>query len=408
MHQTWRWFGPDDSVSLWDIRQAGASGIVTALHHLAPGQVWTPDDISKRQQEIRHDPQGCPTDLDWDVVESLPVSEAIKTAGADRAAHIANWVQSMRNLSDAGINVICYNFMPVLDWTRTDLAAPMPTHATALRFDLVDFAVFDVHLLDRKDAGASYPDDVCVDAATRFEALTSAQAETLILNVLAGLPGAAEHWTLDTLRTRLTAYTGIGRDELRANLHHFLQHVVPVAEELGVRLCCHPDDPPWSLLGLPRIMSTEHDFRDLVEAVPSPANGITFCTGSLGAREDNDLVGMIERLGGHIHFIHLRNVQREESRTPGSFHEAEHLAGSTDMVATIRALTAEERRRRDTGRIDWCIPMRPDHGQEILDDAQRKSAPGYPAIGRLKGLAELRGVISACEHPSLIEMSSRA
>lgn len=392
MRQTWRWFGPDDKVTLSDIRQAGAAGIVTALHSIKPGDLWPQDAVATRKAMIEE------AGLTWDVVESLPISEAIRTHGPDTDAHIATWIASMRNLAAEGVEVICYNFMPVLDWTRTDLAAPMPTGARALRFDLIDFAAFDLHVLKRDGADTDYPANVLDEAATRAAGFTQRDHDRLTGTILAGLPGAMEHWTLDTFRARLATYDGISADTLRDNLARFLRAVVPVAEELGVRLCCHPDDPPWPLFGLPRIMSTEADYRWLVDVVPSPANGITFCTGSLGARGDNDLPGMVERLGSHIHFLHLRNVRREEDRTPGSFHEDEHLNGSTDMVAVIKAVLVEQMRRKAAGRADALIPMRPDHGQEILTDLSQDTTPGYPAIGRLKGLAELRGVMLALEH----------
>jgi len=395
MRQTWRWFGPDDKVTLAEIRQAGAEGVVTALYDVAPGEIWTPDAIAARGALIRA------AGLSWDAVESLPVSEAIRTGRPERDAHIAAWIASLENLARAGVRVICYNFMPVLDWTRTDLAAPMPSGARALRFDLVDFAAFDVHVLQREGAEADYGDAALAKAADRAAGFTDADRQRLTATILAGLPGAAESWTLETLRERLQAYSAIDADVLRENMAHFLQAVVPPAERLGMRLCCHPDDPPWPLLGLPRIMSTEADYRWLLAAVPSPANGVTFCTGSLGARGDNDLPGMMERLGPHVHFLHLRNVRREDDTVPGSFHEAEHLGGDTDMVAVIAAVVREERRRAAAGRADATIPFRPDHGQEILDDAARRAHPGYPAVGRLKGLAELRGVMRALSHPDL-------
>lgn len=397
MHQTWRWFGPDDRVSLRDIRQAGAAGVVTALYHVPPGRVWTPEAIRQRQDDVRRDSSGVETGLEWDVVESLPVSEDIKTADRQRDAHIVAWTESMRNLAAAVLDVICYNFMPILDWTRTDLAAPVSSGARALRFELNDFAVFDIHILGRGGAVGDYPQDVGIETARRAEGLKAEDRDRLVANVLAGLPGAAENWTLDSLKEQLQAYDQIDAEALRANLQYFLERVVPEAEGLGLRLCCHPDDPPWSLLGLPQIMSTENDYRWLVEAVPSPANGITFCTGSLGARGDNDLPGMMERLGSHVHFLHLRNVRREDDRVPGSFHEDEHLSGSTDMIAVLRNIVAEETRRHMQGRDDCIIPMRPDHGQQILDDYKRRSAPGYPTVGRLKGLAELRGVSMSLE-----------
>ena len=392
MRQTWRWFGPDDSVTLSEIRQAGAQGIVSALHAIPPGTVWPRAAIAERKALIEA------AGLTWDVVESLPVSEAIRTGAPEAAAHFEAYRQSLANLAAEGIAVICYNFMPVLDWTRTDLAAPQPSGATALRFDLTDFAAFDLFVLGRAEAARDYPDTVVAAAAERASGFAASDRDRLTRTILAGLPGAVEHWTLDTLRQRLAAYAGIDAARLRENLAAFLRAVVPGAETLGLRLCAHPDDPPWPLLGLPRILSTEADYRWLLDVVPSPANGVTFCTGSLGARPDTDLPGMIERLGPRVHFLHLRNVRREEGTIPGSFHEDEHLDGSTDMIAVIKAILAEQARRKAEGRPDWCIPMRPDHGQSILDDHRRATAPGYPAIGRLKGLAELRGAMRALAH----------
>ncbi len=392
MRQTWRWFGPDDGVTLSEIRQAGAQGIVTALYHIPPGDVWPRDQIRARRKMIEA------AGLTWDVVESLPVSEAIRTNAAEASAHYANWATSLENLSAEGVRTVCYNFMPVLDWTRTDLAAPMPSGATALRFDLVDFAAFDIFLLGRTGAEDDYPEAVVSRAQTRFAGFSPDDHDRLTRNILAGLPGAVAQWTIKTLRERLASYDGIDRNRLRGHLRAFLQAVVPTAERFDMRLCCHPDDPPWPLLGLPRIMSTQDDLEWLVQAVPSPANGITFCTGSLGARPDNDLPGMLAKLGPHIHFYHFRNVRIEDGSVPGSFHEDEHFAGSTDMVAVLKAAVAEQARRRAEGRKDWQIPMRPDHGQNILDDHHRKTAPGYPAIGRLKGLAELRGAMLALSH----------
>lgn len=392
MRQTWRWFGPVDKVTLSDVRQAGAEGIVTALHHIAPGEVWPQADITERKALIEA------AGLRWDVVESLPVSESIKTGAPDSAAHIQAWIESLHRLAAAGIEVICYNFMPVLDWTRTDLAAPMQSGATALRFDYTDFAGWDLTVLNRAGAATDYAPEHIAAAQQRAATWTGTDQDRMTQTILAGLPGAMEHWDLDTLRAGLAAYDGLSADQLRANLAGFLSRVVPEAEALGMRICAHPDDPPWPLLGLPRILSTEADYQWLVDVVPSPANGITFCTGSLGARGDVDLPGMAERLGPHIHFAHLRNVKRETPRHPGSFFEDDHLAGSTDMVAVVRALMREEARRRDTDRPDAEIPMRPDHGQDMLDDQTRRAMPGYPAIGRLKGLAELRGVMAALRH----------
>ncbi len=392
MKETWRWFGPADKVSVIDARQAGARGIVTALHHVPPGEVWSPAEIARRQDAVRRTPEG-ETGLDWEVVESLPVSESIKTQSGDWRAHVANWRESMANLAGAGIRVICYNFMPVLDWTRTDLAWRLPNRGTAMRFDMHDFAAFDLHILKRP--GADYAPEVVEEAARRFAAMSPERRRALAANVTAGLPGAAESWSLADLARQIETYAGIGAGRLRQNFIDFLEHVVPEAERLGMRLCCHPDDPPFPLLGLPRIMSTLDDYRAVLDAVDSPANGVTLCSGSLGARADNDLPAMARALGPRIHFVHLRNVTRETAGTPCSFHEDEHLGGGTDMVALIEALMAEEARRRDEGRADAEIPMRPDHGQDILDDLARGAQPGYPAIGRLKGLAELRGVMRA-------------
>lgn len=394
MRETWRWFGPADIVPLTAVRQAGAAGIVTALHDHLPGQVWSREAIRARKALVETGSEGEPTGLTWDVVESLPVSEAIKSGGPEREAHLAAYIESLKNLAAEGLSVICYNFMPILDWTRTDLAAPRPSGATALRFDLVDFAAWDVAVLKREGAIEDVPAALRETVIARSAAFTDAEKTALTANILAGLPGAMEHWTAESVKDCLATYADIGRDALRDNLAHFLRAVVPTAERLGMRLCCHPDDPPWPLLGLPRIVSTAEDYRFLIEAAPSPANGVTFCTGSLGARPDNDLPAMIRNLGPHIHFLHLRNVFREDGTVPGSFFEDDHLAGSTDMVDVLAAVAEEEARRRDEGRADHTIPMRPDHGQDMLDDLGKGGQPGYPAIGRLKGLAELRGVMA--------------
>ena len=393
MRQTWRWFGPVDRVTIGDACQAGAEAIVTALHHLPPGTEWPVADIAARQREVATHPDGTATGLSWEVVESLPVSEAIKTMSGDWRGDIERYRSSLANLAEAGIRTVCYNFMPVLDWTRTDLAAPMAHGGTSMRFDLVDFAAFDLHILCRSGAENDHTETLRKLAERRLSAMTEAQKRRLAANVTAGLPGAAEHWTLDSLRERLADYASIDAERLRRNHIDFLSEIVPHAERLDMRLCCHPDDPPFPLLGLPRVMSTARDFRTLLSAVDSPAAGLTFCTGSLGARPDNDVVAMVAEFARRIHFVHLRNVTRETDGVPCSFFEDEHLAGDTDMVAVISGLLAEERRRREEGRSDHRIPMRPDHGQDILDDLQRGAQPGYPAIGRLKGLAELRGVI---------------
>ncbi|MEM1233490.1 MAG: mannonate dehydratase [Pseudomonadota bacterium] len=398
MRQTWRWFGPPDLVTIRDIAQAGADGIVTALHHLPPGEAWGASEIAKRQAELAQFEDGTPSGLTWDVVESLPVSEDIKRQDGDWRAHLEAYRASLAALAAAGIEVICYNFMPVLDWTRTDLAYRRPNGATCMRFDWIDFAAFDLHILSRGSAPADYNEETREAAQARLAAMTDARKAELAKTVTCGLPGAAEGFSLDDIRVHLARYTEIDAARLRAHLIDFLGEIVPTAEQLGLRLCCHPDDPPFPLMGLPRVMSTEADYQAILDAVPSPANGVTLCSGSLGARPDNDLPAMMERLGPSVHFLHLRNVRREGDAIRGSFFEDEHLTGGTDMVALLKAVLAEEARRRSDGRADASIPFRPDHGQDILDDQTRRTQPGYPSIGRLKGLAELRGAITALEH----------
>ena len=395
MRQTWRWFGPVDKVTIRDARQAGAEGIVSALHHVPYGEVWTNHEIARRQREVAYDSRGTPTGLAWEVVESLPISEALKTQTGPWREHIATYIQSLENLAKAGLQVICYNFMPVLDWTRTDLAWRVPHGGTTMRFELVDFIAYDLFILRRRGAEDEYPVELRAEAQSRFASMPAERRLQLSRNVNAGLPGAAGQPSLDDLKVQLARYEAIDEERLRGHLIDFLTEVVPHAERLGLRLCCHPDDPPFPLLGLPRIMSTEAHYVAVLGAVESPASGITFCTGSLGARENNDLPGMVERLGSRIHFAHLRNVKRETRGIPCSFHEDEHLAGDTNMVAVVAALLREEERRRAVGRSDSIIPYRPDHGQDILNDLERGAQPGYPAIGRLKGLAELRGVAAA-------------
>ncbi len=400
MRQTWRWFGPKDRVSVDDMMQAGVEGVVSALHHVATGAVWTPDEIAQRQREIGTRRDGRPpSTLRWEVVESLPVSEDIKKQKGDWKTHIANWKTSMRNLRAAGIEVICYNFMPVLDWTRTDLAWERPSGARCMRFDLIDFAAFDIHILQRKGAAESFPDAVVSEAAKRFAVMDDAAKDKLAGNVVFGLPGAAERFTLDDVRVHLAEYDTISEAQLQRHLIDFLAEVAPLAQELGVRLCCHPDDPPFPLLGLPRIMSTQAQYQTILSAVDLPANGVTLCTGSLGARPDNNPVEIMKALGDRVHFLHLRNVAIEGNEVMNSLYEDEHLSGHTDMVAMVAEVVAQEARRKAAGRADWSIPMRPDHGQDILDDIGRAAQPGYPAIGRLKGLAELRGLYRAFEHP---------
>ena len=395
MKETWRWFGPDDPVSLQDIAQAGATGIVTALHHLPAGAIWSEREISLRNREILLSKSYINVDLKWSVVESLPVSEDIKRQSGDWRTHIKNYCISLENLAAAGISTICYNFMPILDWTRTELEWKLPNGATCMRFDLIDFIAFDMFILNRNGACNDYSEDLNLEAKKRFEGMSKETKENLTSNIVSGLPGAAAKFSLKDVKLHLKKYENITERILRTNFVSFLREVAPIAHELGLRLCCHPDDPPFPLLGLPRIMSTEKDYKIIMDEIPLKSNGITLCSGSLGVRAENNLIKMMSRLGDRVHFLHLRNVKRESDMVPNSFYEEEHLKGNTDMVSLIRAILEEEKRRRKNKREDWSIPFRPDHGHNILDDLKRKSKPGYPAIGRLKGLAELRGILTA-------------
>ena len=395
MKETWRWFGPNDPVSLQDIAQAGARGIVTALHHLPAGAIWSEREISLRNKEILLSKSSIDVDLKWSVVESLPVSEDIKRQSGDWRTHIKNYCISLENLAAAGISTICYNFMPILDWTRTELEWKLPNGATCMRFDLIDFIAFDVFILNRNGACNDYSEGLNLEAKKRFEGMSKETKENLTSNIVSGLPGAAAKFSLKDVKLHLKKYENITERILRTNFVSFLREVAPVAHELGLRLCCHPDDPPFPLLGLPRIMSTEKDYKIMMDEIPLKSNGITLCSGSLGVRAENNLIKMMSRLGDRVHFLHLRNVKRESDMVPNSFYEEEHLKGNTDMVSLIRAILEEEKRRRKNKREDWSIPFRPDHGHNILDDLKRKSKPGYPAIGRLKGLAELRGILTA-------------
>lgn len=389
MLHTMRWFGPHDPVSLFDIRQAGCTGVVTALHQLPVGAVWPVADIKARQQLIEADnAQYSP--LHWAVVESLPVHEAIKKGLPDRAEYLATYKESLRNLAACGIRTVCYNFMPVLDWSRTNLAYELPDGSRALRFVWQDFALFDLCILRRPGAEADYSPDVAAAARQQFAQMTDAERAALTNTVLLGLPGSEEAFELAGFQGLLNEYAAIDSQTLRENLHYFIREVGPVATEVGINLCIHPDDPPFPLLGLPRVVSTEADLTALLQAYDAPANGLTFCTGSLGVRPDNDLPGIVRRLGSRIHFIHLRTTKREEN--PRNFHEADHLAGDVDMYAVVREIVLEQQRREQAGEGITAIPMRPDHGHQMLDDLHKKTYPGYSAIGRLRGLAELRGL----------------
>jgi len=398
MRHTWRWFGPKDLAKIDDIVQAGAQGVVTALHHVPNGVVWSPEEIAKRQAEIRVRTDGAASGIEWEVIESLPVSEDIKKQKNDWRQHVENYKTSLRNVARAGLEVVCYNFMPVIDWTRTDLRYQVSHGGTCMRFDIYDFAAFDIHVLKRNAAIHDFSPEVVDEAERRFARMDEAAQQALARNITMGLPGSTESMTLDDVRAHLSEYGHISPDQLRQHFIDFLSEIIPVAEEVGVRMCCHPDDPPFELLGLPRIMSTAADYRKILGAVNSPANGMTLCSGSLGARPDNELPAIMGEFGDKVHFLHLRNVKRDGNEIAGSFYEAEHLDGDTDMVALIAAILTEESRRRQHGRKDHQIPMRPDHGQDILDDLQRRAQPGYPTIGRLKGLAELRGVERALSH----------
>ena len=386
MEQTWRWFGPADAVTLAEARQAGVTGIVTALHDIPYGVVWSVEAIKARKAEIAHDPT---LGLTWSVAESLPVHEAIKIGEGDLEPLFENYRASLRNLAACGVKTICYNFMPVLDWARTELRHALPGGGRALRFNAHEFAAFDGFMLERPGAEADHPPEVMERARAWFDRSTSADRARLLATVMAGLPGAFDRYDIEGLRRMLALYRDVSRDRLRENLVHFLEAVIPAAEEAGLRMAIHPDDPPRPLLGLPRIVSSAEDIAFITEAVPSGANGITLCSGSLGAGPDNDVVDIARRFAPQVHFAHLRNVMKEPD---GSFMEADHLDGDTDMIVLVEVLLAEQGRRREAGEARWRIPMRPDHGHELLGDLGRTGPhPGYSATCRLKGLAAPRG-----------------
>lgn len=393
LHQTWRWYGPSDPVSLDDIRQAGAQGVVTALHETYDGEAWTSDSIAQRKRIIEE------AGLTWSVVESIPIHPSIKLGGNEAAHYTDAFATSMERLAEQGMETICYNFMPVVDWTRTDLRYPLKHSGLTLRFDAVEFAAYDCFILQRDGAVSDYSSEIVELARTRASELTPQQVIELEQTIIAGLPGSELSHTREGIRAKIAAFDDVDDVAMLSRLTRFLQVVIPRAEACGARLCIHPDDPPFALFGLPRVVSTAANYKVLMDAVPSPSNGITLCAGSFGSRPDNDVPAIVEQFADRINFVHLRNVKLEaQFGVHGTFYESDHLDGDVDMVEVIKRLMAEQRRRQAEGRTDWHIPMRPDHGPLLLDDMHKTTNPGYSAIGRLKGLAELRGVMTTLEH----------
>lgn len=386
MKETWRWYGPLDQIKLSEVRQTGAAGIVTALHEIPYGEVWQRTTIAKRRDKIRV------AGFEWDVVESLPLHEDIKRGTGDLTSLFANYRQSMANLAAEGVHTICYNFMPLLDWTRTELNSPAANGGTCLRFSAFRMAAFEICMLGRSEAENDYPSDVIAKACEWYVASSEEDQKELLNSIMSGMPGAYDRFDIVGLRRALDTYRGMDAADIRSNYRRFLHEVVPTAQDLGMRLCVHPDDPPRDILGLPRIVSDADDIAWIMSAYDAPANGLTLCSGSLGANPENDVVDITHKQSNRIHFVHLRNVRKDPD---GSFEEAEHLSGDTNIPALCRILLGEEKARKSAGRLDWQIPFRPDHGHELLTDPQKKTFPGYPLIGRLRGLAELRGVLHA-------------
>jgi mannonate dehydratase len=388
MKKTWRWYGEHDKVTFSDIRQSGVKDIVTSLHYVPYGDVWEIDDIMKRKRLLEEN------GFTWAVTESIPVHEDIKTRTGNFKEYIENYKKSIENLAECGIDTVCYNFMPIMDWTRTNLEYKLENGAKTLRFEMIPFVAFDLFILKRKDAEKDYTSVQIDQARDYFKDLDKEDKEALTKVLIANLPGTDKKYTIEEFREVLKKYKDIDRDKLKEHLFAFLSEIIPVAEHTGVKMCIHPDDPPYPLLGLPRIVSTEDDIAELINSVKSPNNGLTFCTGSLGVRKDNDLLQIFNRFKDKIHFLHLRSTHRDET---GNFQEATHLGGDVDMYSIVKLIIEEQERRKKDGRDDFEIPMRPDHGHQMMDDLHKSFYPGYSNIGRMKGLAEINGIEYAIE-----------